>query len=147
MPQIIGVILAIIVIVFIVACIVWILQWIAACIVWPWQVIVEPFFIYFSPAAITIVIAAGLYWGSAVAVKNYFVSLKTNISLSGLMGKFTRYYIISVLTVLLIAVYSTFTVTSGLLVYEAGTLFVAQVHEHYASVKFPAFRIHFPFWD
>jgi hypothetical protein len=146
MPQIILGILIIIIGVWVVAAVVWIVQWIAACGVWVWQVILMPFFIYLTPAVVILIIAAAIFWGSWIAIQNYFLSLKTNINPAGLLEKFTRYYIISTLTMFLATIYLSLILSSLMLIYQPGELFVVHVIEYYESITFPAFRIHFPFW-
>ena len=147
MPQLIGAILAIIIAAWVLAVIVWVVQWAAACVFWGWQVILLPFIIYFSPAIIIIVAVIAVYKGSWVAAQNYFVSLRLNVNSDSFLGNFTKYYIISMLTIFLVTMYLAFAIWSTSLIYKPGELFVYHVKDYYEVIVFPAFRIHFPFWD
>jgi len=147
MPQIILAIIAIIIGAWVVAAIVWIVQWIAAYVVLIWQVFIMPFFIYLTPAVLISVVIAAIFWGSWIAIQNYFLSLKTNINPVGLIEEFTKYYVISALTLFLGIIYLSFIVSYLMLIYQSGELFFVHVINHYESITFPAFRIHFPFWE
>jgi hypothetical protein len=146
MPQIVGVIIVIFIAIWVIAAVVWIIQWIIAGLVWVWQVFLMPFFVYFTPAVLISVVVAAIFWGSWIAVQNYFVSVKNNVNPAGL-GRFTRYYIISMLTLFIAVIYLLLAIESSLLIYHSGELFVDHVVEYYEAITFPAFRIHFPFWD
>lgn len=147
MPQLIGVILGIIIAIWVLAVIVWIVQWIAAGVVWSWQVLFIPFFAYLTPAVFVTCVIVSIYWGSWVAARNYFLSLRANINSHGLTGKFTRNYIITILTMFLILIYLLISVPATVAIYGAGQLFVSHVIDHYQSIRFPAFLIRFPFWE
>ncbi|TGO03079.1 hypothetical protein PN36_13105 [Candidatus Thiomargarita nelsonii] len=147
MPQIVGAIIVIFLAIWVIAAVVWVIQWIAAGLVWVWQVFLMPFFVYLTPAVLISIVVAAIFWGSWIAVQNYFASLRTNVNPAGLSGSFTRYYIISMLTLFLAVIYLLLAIKSSLLIYHSGELFVEHVVEYYAAIIFPAFRIHFPFWD
>jgi hypothetical protein len=106
-----------------------------------------PFFVYLTPAVFISIAVAAIFFGSWIAVQNYFVSLKTNVNPAGLSGSFTRSYFISMLTLFLAVIYLALAISSSLLIYNSGELFVVHVVEYYGAITFPAFRIHFPFWD
>ncbi len=147
MPQFIGVIIALLVVPWIVAGIIWVVQWIWAVVAWIFAVFLIPFFVFFTPGVLVLLVSASIYWGSWVAAQNYFLSLKTNVHSESLTGKLTRNYIITILTLFLIIIYVLFAIISLVLTYEPAQMFVFRVIDHYQSIKFPAFRIHFPFWD
>lgn len=106
-----------------------------------------PFFVYLTPTVLMLVVVAAIFWGSWIAVQNYFISLKTNVNPAGISGMFTKYYIISILTLCLATIYLLFAISSFWLIYEPGELFVVHVVEHYGAIIFPGFPIHFPFWE
>jgi len=146
MPQLIGAILIIIIAVWVVAAVVWIVQWIAAGAVWFWQVFLMPFFVYFTPAVLMLIVTVAIFWGSMIAVKNYFASLTNNVNPAGSLENVLRYYIISMLTLFLAIIYLSLFILSLWLSYEPGQQFVDHVIEYYESIIFPAFKIQFPFW-
>jgi hypothetical protein len=147
MPQFVGAIIILVIAVWVVAAIIWVIQWIVACVVWVWQVILMPFFIYFTPAVIMLIITAAIFWGSWIAIQNYFASLRIHVNPTGALENFTKYYIISMLTLFLAIIYLSIVISSLMLIYQPGELFVIHVVEYYESIIFPAFRIHFPFWE
>ena len=147
MPQLFGAIIIIVIAVWVVAAIVWVIQWIVAGFVWFLQVFLMPFFVYFTPAVFTLIVVAAIFWGSWIAVQNYFASLTTHVNPAGALEKFTKYYIISMLTLFLAIIYLSLVLSSLVLIYQPGELFVVHVIEYYGSITFPAFRIHFPFWQ
>jgi len=146
MPQIILAIIIIYIAVWVLAAVFWVILWIAAAVFWFWQVFLMPFFLYFTPAVFTLIVVAAIFWGSWIAIQNYFLSLKTNINPAGLSEKLTRYYIISTLTLFLAIIYLSLILSSFVLIYPPSKQFVVHVVDHYESITFPAFRIYFPFW-
>jgi len=147
MPQVLLTLLIIyLVVIWVVPLIVFILQWITAGLVWVWQVFFLPFLIYFTPAIVILIIAVAMFWGSWIAVQNYFISVKIHVNPVGL-EKLIKYYIIYTLTTFLAVIYSSFIILFLILIYQPGELFVIHVIEYYDAIVFPAFKINFPFWE
>lgn len=145
MPQLLGVLLALFV-VMLVCEILWLIaQWIWAFVILFWDALLLPFFFYFTPAVLIILALTAIYWGVWIASKNYFLSLKANIVSDGFAGALTRKYIISVLTLFLVSMCLSLAIHSALFIYPQGKKFVTYVDNHYQSIKFPAFTIHFLF--
>ncbi len=88
-----------------------------------------------------------VYIGSWIAVKNYYFSLKLNVNSDTFLGSFIKNYIISTQMLFLLAIYTAFAIWSFLAIYSPGEIFVYHVKDYYGMIEFPAFRIHFPFWD
>ena len=143
---VIGLAIGLFVLVWVVTCLVCMVQWAAAGCLWFYQVILMPLFVYFSPAFLILSISIGVYWGSYVAARNYFVSLKNNVMPEGKLRNIVRFYVTSILLCFLISMYSFFAVSAGILVYEPAVKYATQVCAYYATIKFPAFDIVFPFW-
>ena len=139
-------IVSIVVIIFLIAIVTWIIQWVGACLIWVWQAILQPFFVYFSPAILIILALIGIYLGSAHAMRNYIRSLRQNVKPEGLVGKIMGDGIIGLLTIIQAALYLVFAGASGYLVYNHFLNFVSAVKEYYNSIIFPAYEIVFPFW-
>ena len=135
MPQF---ILAIIIIYWVILAVIWVVnwavKWIAVGAIFVWQVFLMPFFVYFAPAIITLVIIAAIFLGSWIAVKNYFASLKTHINPMGSLKRRTKYYIISMLILFLATIYLSLIVSSLVLIYRPVQLFVVHVIEYYESI-------------
>ena len=144
--QTIGMIIGLVVLFWVVTAIVCMVQWAAAGCLWFYQAILVPLSLYFSPAFIVLSISIGVYWGSYVAARNYFVSLKNNVVPEGKLRNIVRYYVTSILLCFLISIYSFLAVSSGILVYKPAVKYVTHVCSYYATIKFPAFNIVFPFW-
>ena len=143
---VIGMIIGLFVLVWVVTYLVFMVQWAAAGCLWFYQAILVPSSLYFSPAFLILSISIGVYWGSYVAARNYFVSLKNNVVPKGKLKKFVRYYVTSILFCFLISMYFFFAVSTGILVYEPAVKYGTEVCAYYAAIKFPAFNIVFPFW-
>lgn len=146
MPQVIAILFIIyVVIVWVIPLVIWIIQWIAAGIVWVWQVLLMPFFVYFTPAIIILVISMAIFFGGWIAVQNYFASLRIHINPPGSLEKPIKYYIISMLTLFLVTLYLSLAISSLWLSYQPGQQFVFHLVNYYQSITFPAFQIDFPF--
>ena len=87
---VIGFAIGLYVLIWVAACIVCMAQWTAAGCLWFYQVILMPFAVYFSPAFLVLGISIGVYWGSYVAARNYFISLKENVLPQGKLKKVVR---------------------------------------------------------
>ena len=147
MPQLIGGIIVIIIAAWIFAGIVWAIQWAVASFLWVWQVMLLPFFIYFSPTILIIIAVIAVYKGSWVSIKNYYFSLKSNVNSDSFLGHFIKNYIIGMLILFLSATYLAFAIWSFSMIYTPAELFVYHVKDYYEAIVFPAFQIHFPFWN
>jgi hypothetical protein len=135
--------LAILFAIWIICEILWfIVQFVLAGVIFLWDVLLLPFFVYFTPAVLIILALIAIYWGTWIASKNYFLSLKANIVSHGFAGKLTRKYIISVLTLFLVSMCLSLAIYSALFIRPYGEKFVSYVDEHYKSIQFPAFTIH-----
>ncbi len=146
MPQIIGAILAILLLILAVAIAVWIISWAVAIVVWIFQAILIPVFIFLLPAIIALIILAGLYWGSWVAARNYFQSVRTNINPQGHLRSVIQRGVVVFQTLTLTAVCAVFTVVSAAVIYGLSMQGVSYVQGYYTAIEFPFFDIVFPFW-
>ena len=146
MPQILGAILAIILLVLAIAVAVWIIQWAVAVVVWVFQAILIPIFIFLLPAIIALTILAGLYWGSWIAAKNNFGSVRTNVDPEGRLGTVIRHSVVGFQTVTLVALCAFLTVVSAAGIYALSLEGVDIVQGYYSAIEFPFFEIVFPFW-
>jgi len=145
--QIFGVIFAIFVAIIVFAVAVWLIQWGVACLVWCYQVALMPFFVYFFPAILLTTVVIGIYLGSYISASNYFISVKKHVNPEGDLKKVLKFYIISILMLILSFIYIAFTIISCLLIYDLLFMFVNHILEYYDTIIFPAFEIHFPFWE
>lgn len=144
---IVGGIIGLFVLIWLVAVIVNMALWTAAGCLWFYQVILMPFVVYLSPAFLVLSISIGVSWGSYVAARNYFVSLLKNVLPKGKLKKVVRYYVVSILLCFLVSIYSLFALYAGNLIYKPAVEFTMRVCTYYATIKFPAFEIVFPFWE
>ncbi len=147
MPQVIGLILAIIIAAWVVAVVVWIVQWIAAGCVWAFEVALYPTFVYFLPATLAALGLAGVFWGSGIAARNYVSSLNHNLKPEESSGKIYRTLIIGFLSTGLLISYAGLTYPTIFFIKDSTISFVTYINNYYDRIIFPAFRITFPFWD
>lgn len=140
-------IIGLFVLIWLVAVIVNMALWTAAGCLWFYQVILMPFVVYLSPAFLALSISIGVFWGSYVAARNYFVSLMENVIPQGKLRKVVRYYVISILLCFLVSICSISALYAGNLIYKPSVEFTTRVCAYYATIRFPAFEIVFPFWE
>lgn len=142
-----GGIIAIGIVIYIVAIVVWLVQWIAATAVLIYDVALLPLVVYFLPGFLAILMTTGLFWGSGIAVHNYFSAMQSNITPQDILGSVIRYFLLVLLSLFMAAIYIPITGYSGAFTYKAALNFKQAVERHYQSVQYPAFKIIFPFWD
>jgi hypothetical protein len=147
MDKIIGTILGLVVVMYVIAAIVWVIQWIAATAVLIYDIALMPLVVYFLPGVLAVLVTAGLFWGSGIAVHNYFSAMQSNITPQDILGSVIRYFLLIVLSLSMAAIYIPIAGYSGFFTYQAAVNFEQTVEQHYQSVQYPAFRIVFPFWD
>ena len=147
MPQALAVIVGFIILAYVVAAIVWIVQWLWACILFVFQVFIFPFFVFLTPSVLAIIGSLAFYWGSWIAVNNYFNSIKTKVHSEGFAVKVTNFYIKGTLSLLIAAGYIATAVVAFYLITLPIEPFVYHVRDYFQAINFPAYRIVFPFWD
>ena len=139
---ILGLILAI----WVLTLVVWLIQWLIAVVVWLFQAVILPIFVFLLPAALTLVILVGIYWGSWVAARNYLRSVKMNVNPEGALKTFVRNAVVSLQTLTLSLLCAGSTFLSGIAIYEASLAGIDFVHGYYATIIFPYSEILYPFW-
>ncbi len=147
MPQVIGAILAFILMIWAVTIVVWLIQWAVAAIVWAFQAVLLPVFIFLLPAIIALVVLAGLYWGSWIAARNYFHSVRMNVSPEGALKMIVRRSVVSFQTVMMVLLCAVSTAVSGFAIYDLSLVGWERVRGYYAGIEFPLYEILYPFWE
>lgn len=147
MPQLFAFVIFVFIAVWVVAAVVWVVQWIAATLLLIFQIVVFPLIVFVGPTLISLILIAAMSRGGYIAAANYMGALNANVETQGLAGKVTGKYIISVLSIFLIALCLFTALGSIYFLIEPILEFANFVEEHFDSIRYPGFRIKFPFWD